>query len=1086
MLVAILTLVLTAGAQAPAGSAAARDEAALRALAAAYIGAHEHEDADALLALWDPAAEAYTSTERMARFVFTKTDYRMANVAVDRIRTDGDRASFRLLADREIEDRRDTGPGGQPIVRIYRGLTAVVLTCARSDNGWRIVGQDDAVGDFADRLIDAGPEERERLFADEPRLISGDLRNALAVRADRLYAAQAFAPAKALLDLALRVATAVGDQEGLAVTYQNLGNVLYLLNDYQASLEYYRMRLALEQERANAAGEASAWHGIATTEYSQGDYLSALESYERALALRERLDPSQQGDLPSLLIGLGNAHFLLHDYRPAIDAYRRAASLLARRSPGELVRAWSGVGRVLAIEGNYREALEAYDRVLTLAIRRRDETAVADALADVANVHSLQRDYRMAADLYTLHRDLLWTLDDRAGVALAELQIGRIELIGGAGDRAEPAFRRGAAIAEAIGDRENQGRALIGLGFALAGLDRFDEAITSYQRARDIFVELKLGEEAGRAWLGLALAYAGAADHGLALEAGQHVVSIASEIGNDDLLWRGQVRRGQASRRLGRPAEALAAFDDAIVVVERARGRAGRTREAAGFTRERAEPYLGRVDVAADEGDARAALTWAERAAAQVRLDLIERSPAPVIKGLSAEERLEEQSLDRAVVSLAGQIERALTRRPVDEARVAALRASLEDTRARLAAFGMRLAGAHPDLPRWRGETAPFAADAIMAAIPAGTVVLQYVVTEDEVRLLAIDRERVEQHLLSISSGDLASRVAPALDPATLGSTRAWRAVAADLYALLLAPAEARLAGATNIVIVPDGLLWRLPFEALAPATPRPPAAGTDRWPPYLVGRAAVSYASSLTAWVYAREVARVRQTDVTPGLLAFAAPPFDVDRAAGMGLTEVFAGLATQLAEEAASAAGAYPSGGHAVHLGGEARESHLWAEAGGVPVLHLAAPGRLDNASPFFSQVALAAAPLGTDAVTPASDDGLAEVWELLGRDHGAGVVICTALGWPASGLAGDAVTSLSWAWLVAGTPSVIVNRWLAPPAVRGPFAAALHGALASRIPRSGPADALRLAMLDTMRAPGFDAPAYWAGFMMVGHPE
>jgi len=120
-----------------------------------------------------------------------------------------------------------------------------------------------------------------------------------------------------------------------------------------------------------------------------------------------------------------------------------------------------------------------------------------------------------------------------------------------------------------------------------------------------------------------------------------------------------------------------------------------------------------------------------------------------------------------------------------------------------------------------------------------------------------------------------------------------------------------------------------------------------------------------VTAWVYARDIARGRDRDVAPALLAFAAPPFDADRAAGLGLTEAFAGLAPQLAEEVAAAAGAYLPGRHAVHLDGEAREAHLWEETGGYPVVPLAAPGRLDNASPFFSQIALAGALPEADAM-------------------------------------------------------------------------------------------------------------------------
>ena len=36
-----------------------------------------------------------------------------------------------------------------------------------------------------------------------------------------------------------------------------------------------------------------------------------------------------------------------------------------------------------------------------------------------------------------------------------------------------------------------------------------------------------------------------------------------------------------------------------------------------------------------------------------------------------------------------------------------------------------------------------------------------------------------------------------------------------ELYDLLLQPAAAQLAGKTNLIIVPDGPLWDLPFQAL-------------------------------------------------------------------------------------------------------------------------------------------------------------------------------------------------------------------------------------------------------------------------------
>src|SRR5258705_728521 len=60
---------------------------------------------------------------------------------------------------------------------------------------------------------------------------------------------------------------------------------------------------------------------------------------------------------------------------------------------------------------------------------------------------------------------------------------------------------------------------------------------------------------------------------------------------------------------------------------------------------------------------------------------------------------------------------------------------------------------------------------------------------------------------------------------------------ARELYDLILKPAEQEISGKTRAVIVPDGILWRLPFEALKPVEDR-----------YLLDQVSISYEPSLYA----------------------------------------------------------------------------------------------------------------------------------------------------------------------------------------------------------------------------------------------
>ena len=67
-------------------------------------------------------------------------------------------------------------------------------------------------------------------------------------------------------------------------------------------------------------------------------------------------------------------------------------------------------------------------------------------------------------------------------------------------------------------DRECVARAQVGLAFALAAQQKFDDAITWYRTSLEAFLALNMAEPRVRARLGLADALLGKGDHAASLE----------------------------------------------------------------------------------------------------------------------------------------------------------------------------------------------------------------------------------------------------------------------------------------------------------------------------------------------------------------------------------------------------------------------------------------------------------------------------------------------------------------------------------------------------------------------------------------
>jgi CHAT domain-containing protein len=238
-----------------------------------------------------------------------------------------------------------------------------------------------------------------------------------------------------------------------------------------------------------------------------------------------------------------------------------------------------------------------------------------------------------------------------------------------------------------------------------------------------------------------------------------------------------------------------------------------------------------------------------------------------------------------------------------------------------------------------------------------------------------------------------------------------FRASAANLYALLLKPAQAQLSGKTNLIIVPDDKLWELPFQALLTSAHR-----------FLIEDAAVSYAPSLTVLREMTKRQPKRNTDAgSATLLALGNPLLGketVERAT-LALRDEKLDPLPEAEQEVKALGKIYNAAHSTVYVGAEAREDRAKSEAGRASILHFATHATLNNASPMYSHLVLAPG--------DKNEDGLLEAWELMQLDLKADLAVLSACE-TARGRygAGEGMIGLTWALFVAGVPTTVVSQW------------------------------------------------------------
>jgi CHAT domain-containing protein len=288
---------------------------------------------------------------------------------------------------------------------------------------------------------------------------------------------------------------------------------------------------------------------------------------------------------------------------------------------------------------------------------------------------------------------------------------------------------------------------------------------------------------------------------------------------------------------------------------------------------------------------------------------------------------------------------------------------------------------------------------------------------------------------------------------------------AARLYDLLLREAVALLpAEVTRIVVIPDGILHRLPFSTLRESDEAPPIASTHE----------ITLAPSATIWMRASGPVEAETSSL---VLALADPALtgveatdDTERQATLevGLRLGRLPHARDEAEAMVTSLG----GRGTLRTGSEASERYLKT----VPledfrIVHLAAHAVVDDEHPERSAVLLAP---GAE-----EEDGLLQIREVVDLDLDGTIVILSACR-SASGalVAGEGVVGLARAFIQAGARTVIGGLWPLRDDEAARFIKDFSRHLAGGA-RVGAA--LTAARRDGIRA-GLP-PAAWAGLVLLG---
>lgn len=922
------------------------------------------------------------------------------------------------------------------------------------------------------------------------------------------------------------------NHQAVAINYLHRGSVYAYLGDYNNALSEYQRSLAISIQ---LYGEqhyhtSKCYLGMGIIYELQGKLDLALNYFRQASTIIIRVKADETIQAAWLYNNMGVVYEHKGNFDEALEFYEKSLSLSQRllhdRNPS-IALAYNNIGNIYNNKGDYEKALEFFHESNTrnLAVLGPDHPNVAQNYHNIANSYHMSGDFKNALHFsekaLSIYLKVLGEEHDR--VALIYLERAMIYESSGDFENAIKYYHKALELnLQVLGEDHLQTiRNYTGLGSAYRQITDYPNAIESLQKAINIAHRV-----VGRQHILIAQSYRDLAEIHFhqneltkALAYCEDAIWAAVSKFNDEIILNDSIiesaiYESEVLQTLKLNAEILllksaqsglndlrlsfSTYGLAIALVDKMRT-GYKTQDSKLTLGEKAIPiYEGAIAVALrlfdftqDSTFLRQAFKFAENSKAAVLGQALWDADVRQFSGVSDSVVLTERQLKIDLSYHDTQLHKELQKQVGQDS----LKVDNHKRRhfALNQAYDKLIARLEKDYPKYHElkyqQRTTTVAD-VQRCLDDETAMIEYFISPEKLYIFLITKQGFEVHTSAMDSTQRQQ-----VDRFRISIKQANRAefvrTASALYKLLIEPISESISNKQNLIIIPQGNLYEIPFEALLMEKPANALWGlfggeeNDSERAYLIKKFNVSYHYSAT--LFHRRYGNREEPE--GDFLAFAPVFPDVidlskdDRLAkslfrSVELDGTVFGELESSREEVNQIGSLFRqrNKSDSVYLYGQATEENLKSKVGGHRYVHIATHGFINKSNPKMSGLILHQ-PEDSTAV----EDGVLYAAEAYNLDLDADLVVLSSC---ESGVGkivrGEGVMAMARGFLYSGALNILYSLWKVDDRLTSQLMVSFYEALLSGKTNT---EALRAAKLKLIRDPETATPLLWSSFVLIG---
>lgn len=261
----------------------------------------------------------------------------------------------------------------------------------------------------------------------------------------------------------------------------NLGIRQHKTGQFAASLESLQKALKLYQNLGDAQGIARCFGNLGDTYFSMGQYGQAAGFYHQSLVLKKAVG-DRTGEVEALL-GLSKAYLYLGQEERA-KKFEQQAQVIRREigNPRRQAAFLNNLALDSQSQGQYQEAIAFHLQQLAIARETGDTSLAAESLQKLAQAYELSGQSQKAIELYQQQLEFAQKSNNNALQAIALSQLAKAYESLGQQPKALELYQQQLEIARKSGNPAQEALALNQLAITFESQGQFSKAIELYQQ----------------------------------------------------------------------------------------------------------------------------------------------------------------------------------------------------------------------------------------------------------------------------------------------------------------------------------------------------------------------------------------------------------------------------------------------------------------------------------------------------------------------------------------------------------------------------------------------------------------------------